>query len=48
MAKEIEEQPVTLKTGIKEYLDNFNNFHNLSYLNFCMWDCLLGCWHEYI
>ena len=25
MAKEIEEQPATLKTGIKEYLDNINN-----------------------
>ena len=25
MAKEIEEQPTTIKTGIKEYIDNFNN-----------------------
>jgi len=29
MAKEIEEQPVTLKTGIKEYLDNINNDINI-------------------
>ena len=29
MAKEIEEQPVTLKTGIKEYLDNVNNDINI-------------------
>ena len=33
MAKEIEEQPTTIKTGIKEYVDNVNkdinifNFH---------------------
>ncbi len=29
MAKEIEEQPTTLKTGIKEYLDNINNDINI-------------------
>jgi len=29
MAKEIEEQPTTLKTGIKEYLDNINNEINI-------------------
>ena len=29
MAKEIEEQPVTLKNGIKEYLDNANNDINI-------------------
>jgi len=29
MAKEIEEQPQTLKTGIKEYLDNINNDINI-------------------
>ncbi|WP_440651513.1 glutamine--fructose-6-phosphate transaminase (isomerizing) [Candidatus Pelagibacter sp. HIMB1495] len=29
MAKEIEEQPVTIKTGIKEYLDNVNNEINI-------------------
>jgi glucosamine--fructose-6-phosphate aminotransferase (isomerizing) len=29
MAKEIEEQPATLKTGIKEYLDNINNDINI-------------------
>ena len=29
MAKEIEEQPVTLKTGIKEYVDNINNDINI-------------------
>ncbi len=29
MAKEIEEQPTTVKTGIKEYLDNVNNDVNL-------------------
>ena len=29
MAKEIEEQPSTLKTGIKEYLDNINNDINI-------------------
>ena len=29
MAKEIEEQPVTLKTGIKEYIDNINNDINI-------------------
>ena len=29
MAKEIEEQPVTLKNGIKEYLDNINNDINI-------------------
>ena len=29
MAKEIEEQPTTLKTGIKEYLDNNNNDINI-------------------
>jgi len=29
MAKEIEEQPVTLKTGIKEYVDNMNNDINI-------------------
>ena len=29
MAKEIEEQPTTLKTGIKEYLDNTNNDINI-------------------
>ena len=29
MAKEIEEQPATLKTGIKEYLDNLNNDINI-------------------
>ncbi|WP_435163719.1 glutamine--fructose-6-phosphate transaminase (isomerizing) [Candidatus Pelagibacter bacterium nBUS_25] len=29
MAKEIEEQPQTLKTGIKEYLDNMNNDINI-------------------
>ena len=29
MAKEIEEQPVTLKTGIKEYVDNLNNDINI-------------------
>jgi glutamine---fructose-6-phosphate transaminase (isomerizing) len=29
MAKEIEEQPVTLKTGIKEYLDHVNNDINI-------------------
>ncbi|WP_440652345.1 glutamine--fructose-6-phosphate transaminase (isomerizing) [Candidatus Pelagibacter sp. HIMB1542] len=29
MAKEIEEQPVTVKTGIKEYLDNVNNEINI-------------------
>ena len=29
MVKEIEEQPVTLKTGIKEYLDNINNDINI-------------------
>ena len=32
MAKEIEEQPATLKTGIKEYLDNINN--NINIFNF--------------
>ena len=29
MAKEIEEQPITLKNGIKEYLDNLNNDINI-------------------
>ena len=29
MAKEIEEQPITLKNGIKEYLDNTNNDINI-------------------
>ncbi|WP_262589062.1 glutamine--fructose-6-phosphate transaminase (isomerizing) [Candidatus Pelagibacter communis] len=29
MAKEIEEQPLTVKTGIKEYLDNVNNEINI-------------------
>ena len=29
MAKEIEEQPATLKTGIKEYLDHINNDINI-------------------
>ena len=29
MAKEIEEQPVTIKTGIKEYLDSVNNEINI-------------------
>ncbi len=29
MAKEIEEQPQTLKTGIKEYVDNMNNDINI-------------------
>ncbi len=29
MAKEIEEQPQTLKTGIKEYVDNINNDINI-------------------
>ena len=29
MAKEIEEQPETLKTGIKEYVDNLNNDINI-------------------
>ena len=29
MAKEIEEQPSTLKTGIKEYVDNINNDINI-------------------
>jgi glutamine---fructose-6-phosphate transaminase (isomerizing) len=29
MAKEIEEQPATLKTGIKEYIDNINNEINI-------------------
>ncbi|MDC1039446.1 glutamine--fructose-6-phosphate transaminase (isomerizing) [Candidatus Pelagibacter sp.] len=29
MAKEIEEQPATLKTGIKEYMDNINNDINI-------------------
>ncbi|MDB4154134.1 glutamine--fructose-6-phosphate transaminase (isomerizing) [Candidatus Pelagibacter sp.] len=29
MAKEIEEQPATLKTGIKEYMDNLNNDINI-------------------
>ena len=29
MAKEIEEQPSTLKTGIKEYVDNLNNDINI-------------------
>ena len=29
MAKEIEEQPETLKTGIKEYIDNINNEINI-------------------
>ncbi len=29
MSKEIEEQPVTLKTGIKEYVDNINNDINI-------------------
>jgi glucosamine--fructose-6-phosphate aminotransferase (isomerizing) len=29
MAKEIDEQPVTLKTGIKEYIDNINNDINI-------------------
>ncbi len=32
MSKEIEEQPVTIKTGIKEYLDSVNNEINI--LNF--------------
>ena len=29
MAKEIEEQPITLKTGINEYVDNINNEINI-------------------
>jgi len=29
MAKEIEEQPATIKTGIKEYVDNINNDINI-------------------
>ena len=29
MAKEIEEQPITLKNGINEYLDNTNNDINI-------------------
>ena len=29
MAKEIEEQPITLKNGIKEYVDNTNNDINI-------------------
>ncbi len=29
MAKEIEEQPTTIKTGIKEYIDNFNTEINI-------------------
>ena len=32
MAKEIEEQPITIKNGIKEYIDNHNN--NINLLNF--------------
>ena len=29
MAKEIEEQPTTIKTGIKEYVDNLNKDINI-------------------
>jgi glucosamine--fructose-6-phosphate aminotransferase (isomerizing) len=32
MAKEIEEQPITLKTGIKEYVDSIN--HDINIFNF--------------
>ena len=51
MAKEIEEQPQTLKTGIKEYVDSMNNDINIynfpwkideikSIMLIWLWNCL--------
>ena len=51
MAKEIEEQPITLKNGIKEYVDNANNdinifnfpwkINEISEITFVeLWNCL--------
>ena len=34
MAKEIEEQPLTLKNGIKEYIDTTNN--DIKYLQYSL------------
>ena len=51
MAKEIEEQPITLKNGIKEYVDHSNN--NINILNFPWKDkefssiTLIGCGTAY-
>ena len=51
MAKEIEEQPITLKNGIKEYIDHSNN--NINIFNFPWKDkefssiTLIGCGTAY-
>ncbi len=51
MAKEIEEQPITLKNGIKEYVDHLNN--NINIFNFPWKDkefssiTLIGCGTAY-
>ena len=51
MAKEIEEQPATLKTGIKEYVDNINNDINIYNLPWKTKDIksitLIGCGTAY-
>jgi len=51
MAKEIEEQPVTLKTGIKEYIDNINddiNIYNFPWkINEINSITLIGCGTAY-
>jgi glucosamine--fructose-6-phosphate aminotransferase (isomerizing) len=51
MAKEIEEQPKTLKTGIKEYVDNINNdinIYNFSWkINEIKSIMLIGCGTAY-
>ena len=51
MSKEIEEQPITVKTGIKEYIDTVNN--NINIINF-PWEVdqiksitLIGCGTAY-
>ncbi len=51
MAKEIEEQPITLKNGIKEYIDNTNNdisIHNIPWKkNEISSITLIGCGTAY-
>jgi len=51
MAKEIEEQPITLKNGIKEYIDNHNNdinIHNFPWkINEISSITLIGCGTAY-
>jgi glucosamine--fructose-6-phosphate aminotransferase (isomerizing) len=51
MAKEIEEQPETLKTGIKEYIDNINNEINIYHfpwkINEIKAVTLIGCGTAY-